>query len=157
MSRGKWRANTRERWKSEEAAPRDGYEAVKIEPWKDARAKERARAKEHTDVVRQEAIATLAHRSRQEAKERGAKRYIGTPCERHANAERYTATGHCVFCSQERTAARRGKPCIYGKLRGARIQSLRPHMRHMPSSKHSGKLAGATSVLLLDIEDHERG
>jgi len=150
MSRAPWKSKVRERQESE-------LVAVKIEPWKDTRAEPRAKAKEQTDAARREAIAALAHRNRQEARERGAKRYIGSPCERHVDAERYTATDHCVFCVAERTSARRGKPCIYGKLRGARIQSLRPHMRHMPSSKHSGKLAGATPVLLLDIEDHERG
>ena len=150
MSKGPWKSKTRERQESE-------LVAVKIEPWKDTRVEARAKAKEQTDAARQKAIADLALRIRQEAKERGAKRYNGMPCERHVNAERYTSTGNCVFCVAERTAARRGKPCIYGKLRGARIQSLRPHMRHMPSSKHSSKLAGATSVLLHDIEDHERG
>jgi hypothetical protein len=148
VSKGPWKSKSRERRESEEVV------ALKIEPWKDTRVEARAKAKEQTDAARREAIAALAHRNRQEAKERGAKRYLGMPCERHVNAERYTSTGNCVFCVAERTAARRGKPCIYGMLRGNRLPPL---LRHMPSSRHSGKLGGATPVLLLDIEDHERG
>jgi hypothetical protein len=143
VSKGPWKSKTGERRESEEVV------AVKIETWKDRRVEARAKAKEQTDAARQGAIAALAHRSRQDAKQRGAKRYIGAPCERHDNSERYTSSGSCIFCALELRNARRGKPCIHGKLRGTRLP---PHLRHMPAPRHSGKLGGATPVLLLDIE-----
>jgi hypothetical protein len=148
MSRGSWKAETRERRQSKEAAlppvkESDPGHIIELVHWQDRRVEARARAKEQTDAARQEAIAALAHRSRQEAKERGAKRYIGAPCERHADAERYTATGHCVFCADERKAARRGKPHTYGKVRGGKTPALRPYMRHVPHPRRANGMFGA--------------
>ena len=123
-----------------------------IAQWQDRRAEARTKAKAATDAARAGAIAALAHRSRQDAKERGAARYIGGPCERHDNAERYTATGQCVLCNTEWTSARRGKPRSFGKVRDT-IHTVRPRTSHRPGTRAAPMLTGATPVLLLDAED----
>jgi hypothetical protein len=103
-----------------------------LKHWIDRRGSARAKAKEQTEAARKGAVAALARKSRADARARHAKRYTGVPCERHDNAERYTANGQCVFCDVERTSARRGKPRSFGPLRQGR--AWRHHMRHVPKA-----------------------
>jgi len=122
-----------------------------LRQWQDRRKGARAKAKEQTDAAREGAIAALARKSRVDARARGAKRYVGMPCERHDSAERYVATGQCVFCDAEWTSARRGKPRSFGRLRGS-IHRVRPMTSHRPQTIRYAK-PGAWPVLLLDGED----
>jgi hypothetical protein len=107
-----------------------------IARWRDRpkRTKERARAQAELDAIRADAVAALAIRSRSEARERGAKRFIGLPCTRHNSAERYSVSGNCCHCVSERTAARRGMPKVFGMLR--RHHYYRPHLKHVPKQRH---------------------
>lgn len=148
MSRGPWRPETRamRHLGKIEVGPHD----PPTEPWKDTRVAARAKAKAATEAAREGAIAALAHKSRSDAKARGATRYIGAPCERHGVVERYAASGMCVFCSAEWVAARRGMPRAFGKVRV--VPYLRPHMMHRPM-RFVEKTATATPVLELDDEE----
>ena len=76
-----------------------------IARWQDRRSEARAKAKEQTDAARKGAIAALAHRSRQDAKERGASRYVGAPCTRHDNAERHTPRPANAFSAIQKWAS----------------------------------------------------
>ena len=111
MSKRPWKAATRARHEKEpaERGP-NGNTAVSIEPWRDTRKEARAKAKAHTGALLASVLWNVASQNRKEAQARGAPRYIGSPCDRHVNAERYTSTGHCVICSRERADARRGVP-----------------------------------------------
>lgn len=101
----------------------EAIDRQRVTRWTDTRAAARATAKAKLDEMRAGAIEALAKKSRAEARERGAPRYIGKPCERHDNAERYTSDGKCVLCSQEHQAARHGRPQKAVKLRAVTIRN----------------------------------
>lgn len=141
-------------WKKK-AAPQDADPGhiVEVAHWQDRRCKERAKAKAATDAAYAGAVAALAQKSRADARSRRAPRYIGTPCPRHDSAERYTASGQCIYCDREVTAARRGAPQIFGTLRGS-VHSARPRTSHRPQffTRGKAKLEGAAPILELDAE-----
>ena len=127
------------------------YVTIGTKHWtvKPERRAARAKAAAETEATRQGAIAALAAKSRRDARARGAKRYIGMPCDRHASAERYVATSQCVFCTAEKVASRRGDVRVYGELRPR--SNHRPYMRHRSGPKP--KLENATPVIELDEGD----
>ena len=128
-------------------------EGTDIKKWADSRAAARAAAKAKLDEMRQGAIAALAKKSRKEARERGAVKFIGLPCERHDNAERYVKGGGCVLCVQEKNAAKRGKTIMPIKLRESMsLRNLRPPVvgRFHPNGP---KPQGNAEILLLEVDD----
>jgi hypothetical protein len=116
MSKGPWKKN-QPRYKPEPT----GYQN-NVAHWQDTHAASRAKARAATDAVRDRAIADLTKRSRADARAADAKTFIGRPCDRHANAERYTIDGKCVLCVQEYNNARRGVVRAPVKLRVNRIR-----------------------------------
>ncbi len=124
MSRGPWKAETHARrnggdghgpLSNAQRTPNDH-----VEPWKDKRKEARAKVKAELDALRSSILWKVASQNRKEALARHAPRYIGHPCIKHDNAERYTVTGHCVVCAREIRDEVRGiavKPRLDRKLR----------------------------------------
>lgn len=127
MSKGPWKPETRARRLGQPPQPRCARhrtrlpeacaEADKFDVWQDKRAEARAAAKLALDALRERAIDELATRSREEARSRGAARYIGRPCDRHASGERFVANGCCTLCARESEDARCGRVRPPEKLR----------------------------------------
>jgi hypothetical protein len=98
-----------------------------IEPWKDTRAEARAKAQAALEELRTSILWKVASQNRKDAQARHAPRYIGHPCPKHDNAERYTSTGHCVICAREIRDEVRGapvKPRLDRKLRRKAARTL---------------------------------
>jgi hypothetical protein len=106
MSRKPWTPATRARHakcvplEMAERGPH-GNSSIPTEPWIDTRKQAKAKAKAELDALRSSVLWRVASQNRKDAKARHAPRYIGHPCDRHENSERYTSSGHCVFCELE--------------------------------------------------------
>lgn len=163
MSKGRWSAETKARHQTQPRAERGvwGVPTVALEPWKNSRTEAQAKAKAELDRARAGAVAALAKKSRADAKARGAARYIGAGCSRHASGERFTVSGICVLCAAEYQAARRGKPQQFGKLRGdggkTAWHERRGYMRHLRPyrNKDDGTFVSTGATELLITEDDE--
>jgi hypothetical protein len=95
-----------------------------IKPWIDTHTAAKAKVAVSLETIKRQALWRAAHKSRQEAIERGAPRYTGRPC-RHRDhaAERYSVCGGCVACAREGAERRR-------RLRGAAVRGAMPQARH---------------------------
>ena len=119
-----------------------GAQTLHLEHWTNKRAAARAAAKVALDAAREKAIDDMAARSRKAARACGAPRFIGRPCSRHDNAERYIANGECVFCKREKNDAMRGVARPPENLR------VRPMRRSFPTAYNKNPRWSAAPELL---------